>query len=141
MVDRISALVYILPMKRLTLLTLLLLATPAAAANSAKSFGGVGIDGAPWADGRIVVKQVIEGGPAHRAGIKVGDVITRIDGKPTEGSNFRDMVQYRLRGKAGTPVTLVIRRPGEIKRHTFTLIRRQLVIPPKKQPATVPVEP
>lgn len=128
-------------MKRLTLLLLLLIAVPATAANSARNFGGVGIDGAPWADGRIVVKQVVEGGPAHQAGIKVGDVITQIDGKPTEGSNFREMVQYRLRGKAGTPVTLVIRRPGEIKRHKFTLIRRQLVIPPQKQPATAPAKP
>ena len=102
------------------------------AAISSKNFGGVGIDGVPWADGRIVVKQLVAGGPAQLAGIRVGDVITHIDGKATEGSNFKEMVEYRLRGKAGTTVLIRIRRPGEIKPHTFKLVRRQLTIPPKK---------
>jgi C-terminal processing protease CtpA/Prc len=131
-VDRSASLVYIRPMKLVVILILLLLASPAVAANSSRNFGGIGIDGAPWADGRIVVKQVVVGGPAHLAGVKAGDVITHIDGKATEGSNFKEMVDYRLRGIAGTPVTIVVRRPGELKPYTFTLTRRQLVIPPKQ---------
>jgi len=131
-VDRSDSLVYIRPMKLMVILILLLLASPAVAANSSRNFGGIGIDGAPWADGRIVVKQVVVGGPAHLAGIKAGDVITHIDGKATEGSNFKEMVDYRLRGIAGTPVTIVVRRPGELKPYTFTLTRRQLVLPPKQ---------
>lgn len=99
------------------------------AAFYAKNFGGVGIDGAPWANGRIVVKQLVAGGPAQLAGIRVGDVITHIDGKATEGSNFREMVEHRLRGRAGTPVTIKLRRPGELKPYTFNLVRRQLAIP------------
>lgn len=102
------------------------------AAVSAKKFGGVGIDGAPWADGRIVVKQLVAGGPAHLAGIRVGDVITHVDGKATNGSNFREIVEYRLRGRTGTKVLIKIRRPGEIKPYTFTLVRRQLTIPPNQ---------
>lgn len=102
------------------------------AANSSKNFGGVGIDGAPWADGRIVVKQLVAGGPAEQAGIRVGDIITHIDGKATEGSNFKDMVEYRLRGRAGTAVLIRIRRPGETKPYNFKLVRRQLIIPPRK---------
>ena len=107
-------------------------ASLSSAAISSKNFGGVGIDGVPWADGRIVVKQLVVGGPAHLAGIRVGDVITHIDGKATEGSNFKEIVEYRLRGKAGTTVMIKIRRPGEIKPRNFTLVRRQLAIPPKK---------
>jgi C-terminal processing protease CtpA/Prc len=122
-------------------LLLLLLGSPSIAANSSKNFGGIGIDGAPWADGRIVVKQIVAGGPAHLAGIKVGDVITFIDGKPTEGSNFREMVDHRLRGVAGTPVTLKIRRPGSARLITFKLVRRQLVIPPKSAKKPLPPPP
>ncbi len=114
-------------------LFLLILSTHAIAANSAKKFGGIGIDGAPWADGRIVVKQLVAGGPAHLAGVKAGDIITFIDGKPTEGSNFREMVDHRLRGVDGTPVTIKIRRPGSSKLLTFNLVRKQLVIPPKSR--------
>jgi len=102
------------------------------AAVSAKNFGGVGIDGSAWADGRIVVKQIVVGGPAQLAGIKVGDIITHIDGKATEGSDFKEMVEYRLRGRAGTPVTIKIHRPGELKPYTFSLVRRQLTILPKQ---------
>lgn len=118
---------------RLLLLSILLLflACPAGAVNSANNFGGIGIDGIPWADGRIVVKQLVAGGPAHLAGLKVGDIITHIDGKETAGSNFREMVDHRLRGRAGTPVTIKVRRPGATKPLTFKLVRRQLILPAK----------
>jgi len=118
-------------MRILIFFILLLCSTATMAANSERNFGGIGIDGAPWADGRIVVKQVVAGGPAHLAGVKPGDIITHIDGKETEGSNFREMVDRRLRGRAGTPVTIKVRRPGEKKPLTFNLIRRQLVLPTK----------
>lgn len=133
LIDLHACLGYIPVMKVFLIAILLLLHTVSvgSAALQAKNFGGVGIDGAPWADGRIVVKQLVAGGPAQLAGIKVGDVITHIDGKATEGSDFKEMVEYRLRGKAGTPVVLKIRRPGELKPYTFTLVRRQLAIPPK----------
>lgn len=107
--------------------------TSAFAANSSRAFGGVGIDGAPWADGSIVVKQVVLGGPAEVAGIRPGDVITRIDGAPTLGSNFKEMVEHHLRGQAGTPVELKVRRPGNPKVLTFQLVRRQLAIPGKQR--------
>ena len=119
----------------LLLLPLLLLAGPGWGANSSRDFGGVGIDGVPRADGSIVVRQLVLGGPAQLAGIKAGDVITRIDGKTTLGSDFKDMVERRLRGKAGTPVALQVRRPGNPKPLSFRLIRRQLALPgvPKKE--------
>jgi C-terminal processing protease CtpA/Prc len=116
-------------MKLFAFLMILLSAAPATGANSPRNFGGIGIDGVPWADGRIVVKQLVTGGPAHLAGIKAGDIITHIDGKPTEGSDFRDMIDHRLRGRSGTPVTITIHRPGSGKPLTFKLIRRQMVLP------------
>lgn len=108
--------------------------SPSLAANSARNFGGVGIDGVPRADGQIVVRQLVVGGPAHLAGIQVGDIITHIDGKATRGSNFRQMVDYRLRGQAGTNVTLKIHRPDTSRPLTFTLTRRQLVAPAPQRP-------
>jgi C-terminal processing protease CtpA/Prc len=112
----------------ITLLIALLLPVGSLAGNSARNFGGVGIDGLPRADGQIVVKQLVTGGPAHLAGIKIGDVITHIDGKPTQGSDFRHMVEYRLRGRSGTKVQLNILRPGEKKPLRFILKRKQLVV-------------
>lgn len=119
------------------MLSVILVAGTAWGVNSSGNFGGVGIDGEPRADGTIVVKQLVAGGPAHLAGIKAGDVITQIDGTATQGSMFNDMVEHHLRGRAGTPVVLKVKRPGNPKTLIFKLVRRQLVTraPGKKQKA------
>lgn len=117
----------------LILIFLLFSVLPLQAANSARNFGGVGIDGVPSGDGEIVVRQLVIGGPAQQAGIQIGDIITHIDGKATKGSNFKQLVDYRLRGKAGTRVAISVRRPGEAKPRKLTLTRRQLVLPPKTE--------
>jgi len=123
-------------MKRIAVIILLVLLLPLAKArevNSASNFGGIGIDGAPWANGQIVVRQIVTSGPAHLAGLKIGDIITHIDGKPTMGSDFKEMVEHRLRGKAGTKVMIRVSRPGERKPLSFTLTRRQLVTPSSRK--------
>jgi len=118
-------------MKMLCILlaSLLLPAAAAWGAGTSGVFGGVGIDGVPRADGTIVVRQLVLGGPAHLAGIRAGDVITQIDGTPTVGSEFKFIVERRLRGRAGTPVLLKVRRPGHPQLLTFKLVRRQLALP------------
>lgn len=117
----------------LCILLLALQALPVLGANSERNFGGVGIDGVPLPDGRIRVGQIVSGGPAHQAGVRVGDVITHIDGKATQGSDFRVMVQKRLRGVAGSPVVIRVRRSGEDKPLSFRLVRRQIVVNPVKE--------
>ena len=98
------------------------------AAQAAARFGGVGIDGVPQSNGEILVRQLVAGGPAHLAGVKVGDIITQIDGTPTKGSNFATIVNQRLRGKVGSRVGLTVKRPGSEKPLRFTLTRRELVV-------------
>jgi len=110
------------------LICLLVAVVPVLAANSERNFGGVGIDGAALADGQIKVRQVVAGGPAHLAGVHVGDVITHIDSKATRGSNFQQMVHKRLRGVAGTPVVIKVHRQGSDKPLSFTLVRRQMIV-------------
>ena len=109
------------------------LISAAFAANSEKNFGGCGIDGVALPDGQIRVGQLVGGSPAHLAGIRIGDVITHIDGKATQGSDFRTMVQKRLRGVAGTQVVLKIKREGEEKPLTFKLTRRQMAVTQPKE--------
>jgi regulator of sigma E protease len=57
------------------------------------------------------VSQLVQGGAAERAGIQVGDVITSIDGQPIE--RFED-VQRLVRLNPGTPITIVVRRSGQL---------------------------
>jgi C-terminal processing protease CtpA/Prc len=111
------------------LFMLTLAAGPGYAVNSSANFGGVGIDGVPRADGTIVVRQLVEGGPAQLAGIRPGDIITQIDSTSTFGSDFKDMVEHHLRGRAGTPVLIKVSRPGTARPIIFRMIRRQLTLP------------
>lgn len=59
--------------------------------------------------GVLVVVGVGQGGPAERAGIAEGDVITAIDGKPVASRTFGDNIEA-IRGVVGTIVVLSMTR-------------------------------
>lgn len=83
-------------------------------------FGGVGMEVAVE-NGILKVISPIEGSPADIAGIKPGDFITKIDGKPTQGMVVYDAVKL-LRGPKGTNVTVTVAREGQESRD-ITLTR------------------
>ena len=113
----------------LVLLILILSHSLSFAEGPDRKFAGVGIDGVPLRDGEIQVRQLVSGGPAYRAGIRVGDVITHVDGKPTKGSNFKVMVDRQLRGREGSRVRLTVQRPGQLKPLQYNVTRRQMLAP------------
>jgi carboxyl-terminal processing protease len=57
----------------------------------------------------LVVIAPIEGSPAEKAGLEPGDVILEVDGSKLDGLT-PDEARDRVRGKAGTQVTLHIQR-------------------------------
>jgi carboxyl-terminal processing protease len=62
-------------------------------------------------DGQLTVISPIEGTPASRMGIRAGDVISTIEGEPTEPMTLNDAVQ-KLKGPKGTEVNITIMRVG-----------------------------
>ena len=82
-------------------------------------FTGIGIH-VTMRNNLVTVISPIEGTPAYRAGIKAGDKIIKVDGKPTE--DLRDAVK-RMRGPKGTTVVLTIFRKGKSEPMEFELIR------------------
>jgi carboxyl-terminal processing protease len=70
------------------------------------------------------VVRALEGSPAERAGLEPGDRIVEIDGWATTGATL-DAVVQRLRGAAGSSVTLVLDRAGA--RTTVSLTREIIV--------------
>jgi carboxyl-terminal processing protease len=84
-------------------------------------FGGVGIE-VTQEDGFIKVISPIDGTPASRAGIKSGDRIVGIDGASIAGLPLNDSID-KMRGAAGTKITLTIVREGEKKPFDVTLTR------------------
>jgi len=63
----------------------------------------------------IVILSVIQGSPAEAAGLKAHDSIFEIDGNPVDLQEGLNAVN-RIRGPAGSSVTLDIQSPGEPKR-------------------------
>src|SRR5687767_11761704 len=62
-------------------------------------------------DGDIVANTVFEGSPAHKVGVRRGDVIARIAGEDAKGWTSEQAV-VKLRGPKGTSVHVEIRRRG-----------------------------
>jgi carboxyl-terminal processing protease len=71
---------------------------------SGGNFGGIGVYIGQLKDGRIVVAP-IESMPAAKAGMKPGEVVDTVDGKPVRSLPIDD-VETMIRGEAGTVVHL-----------------------------------
>jgi carboxyl-terminal processing protease len=84
-------------------------------------FGGLGIE-VGMEDGFVKVISPIEDTPAHKAGIKPGDLIIKLDDTPVKGMTLNDAVK-RMRGKPNTQITLTISRKGEAQPIVVTITR------------------
>ncbi len=89
--------------------------------------GGIGlqVDALP---GGVTVSDLVDGGPAARAGVLVGDVVTDVDGLPVRGRT-PDQVMDLLGGRTGTAVALGLSRAGQPVRAVVT----------REQVRTIPV--
>jgi carboxyl-terminal processing protease len=85
------------------------------------TFGGLGIEITMMNDA-ITVVSPIEDTPAFIAGVKSGDQIIGIDGKSTKGFTLEEAV-HKLRGKAGTKVTITVRRKELEQPKDFVITR------------------
>ena len=87
-------------------------------------FVGVGIE-IGMEDGLVKVVSPIEGSPAFRAGLKSGDLITKIDDTAVKGLTLSEAVK-RMRGEAGTKVLLTIFRKDESRTFPVTINREEI---------------
>jgi len=89
-------------------------------------FGGIGIE-IGTEDGFIKVISPIDETPAARAGIRAGDLITKVDGDSTRGLTTTKAVD-KMRGTPGTKVRLEVFRKEDRSTQTFALTREQIKI-------------
>jgi carboxyl-terminal processing protease len=88
------------------------------------SYYGLGIT-VQSVEGNITVVSPFEGTPAHRLGIRAGDVISRIEEKDARGMGIDEAVK-QLRGPKGTAVRITIVRQGYDAPLEFTVIRDEI---------------
>lgn len=87
------------------------------------SFSGVGIEFRIEND-KIVVAEVISGGPGEKVGLIAGDRIIEVDGENVAGIGIdEEGVRSRLRGEKGSLVKIKVERDGLKEPLSFDIIR------------------
>jgi carboxyl-terminal processing protease len=87
-------------------------------------FGGVGIQ-VEQRDGKVVVISPIAGTPAEQAGVRRGDQLVKVDGKPLESPTLDKTVRL-IRGEPDTEVTVTMFRPSANREIDFKLQRKRI---------------
>lgn len=87
-------------------------------------FVGLGIE-VGMEDGYVKVISPIEDSPAYKAGLKAGDLITRLDSTPVKGMTLDEAVK-RMRGEPNTKITLTVARKDEDKPLMITITRQEI---------------
>ena len=87
-------------------------------------FVGVGIE-ITMEEGLVKVVSPIEGSPAFRAGLKPGDLITKVDDTAIKGLSLNDAVK-RMRGEPNTKVVLTVFRKDENRSFPVTIVREEI---------------
>lgn len=87
-------------------------------------YGGIGLV-VSEKDGAVVAVSPIDDTPAWRAGFRPKDQIVKIDDEVVVGKPLNDVVK-KLRGKAGTKVTVWIRRDGEDELIEMPMVREDI---------------
>jgi carboxyl-terminal processing protease len=85
---------------------------------------GVGMQVGPR-NNKVIVIAPFAGAPAYRAGIRPGDIIIAVDGKPTDSMNTSDVAEL-LKGPRGTTVKITVLREGSEKPMDFSIIRDEI---------------
>jgi carboxyl-terminal processing protease len=85
---------------------------------------GVGMTVGPR-NNKIIVIAPFAGTPAYRAGIRPGDVIIAVDGKPTDNMSTAEVADL-LKGPRNTNVRITIAREGLDKPLEFNVVRDEI---------------
>jgi len=85
---------------------------------------GVGMQVGPR-NNKVIVIAPFAGAPAYRAGIRPGDIIVSIDGKPTDNMTTSEVAD-KLKGPKGTTVHIAVMREGSTKPVEFAVMRDEI---------------
>jgi carboxyl-terminal processing protease len=98
--------------------------------QSEGKFGGVGIQVGYDRQNRGVLTVIspMVGTPAYEAGILAGDVILKIDGKPTESMRMAEAVDM-IQGDPGAKVVLTVVHEGSKEPLDVPIVRAVIVVP------------
>jgi len=94
--------------------------------STSGKYSGVGLE-VSTQNGAILVIAPIDDTPAQRAGIETGDEIVEIDGVSVRNDGLNAAIE-KMRGHAGTPVTIGVHRDSFDDPLTFHLTRQKIQV-------------
>jgi carboxyl-terminal processing protease len=87
-------------------------------------YSGVGMQVGPRNDKTVVVAP-FPGSPAYRVGLRPGDIIQAVDGRPTDGLTTAEVADM-LKGSRGTTVVIRVAREGSPEPLSFSIVREDI---------------
>lgn len=89
------------------------------------SYEGIGCTVATLEDGTISVIDMFEDSPSYKAGLKVGDIILKVDGESYEGKNSNDISNY-IKNSGKSKIVLTVKRDNEEKEISINLSKVEI---------------
>lgn len=89
------------------------------------SYEGIGCTVATLEDGTISVIDMFEDSPSYKAGLKVGDIILKVDGESYEGKNSNDISNY-IKNSGKSKIVLTVKRDSEEKDISINLSKVEI---------------
>lgn len=88
--------------------------------QNTEASGGIGEELDKF-EGKIIITEIYQDKPAHKAGLEPGDEIVKIDHETIEDKGFEiEDARNLLRGQAGAKVNVTVRRDGQLKEFAVT---------------------
>ena len=88
-------------------------------------YTGIGTEITMNENNEVVIYQPFAGSPAEKAGLKKGDIITKIDGESVKGKTSSDVSDI-IKGMSGSKVKITVNRDG--KEIEFDVTRETIVL-------------
>lgn len=89
-------------------------------------YGGIGVS-IGILNNKVKITEIMDGYPAQRQGLKVGDIIYEVDGFKVSVENY-DEVSPRVKGEPGTLLEIKVLRNNQNDTLTFKLIREEILL-------------
>lgn len=93
------------------------------------NYVGIGVSVAMDDNNLLTVAELFPNSPALSSGLKVGDKFVKVNGEDVTGITESSLIIKKIKGEAGTEVTIQVYRPDDAKYHDFTMKRQAINVP------------
>lgn len=95
--------------------------------SSEGEYSGIGVVFSQNIDTKIVTAIQVYDGPAKEAGVKVGDILYKVDGEDVSTDDLSNTVK-KIRGEENTTVELTVLRGSNVEEVTMEIERRKIQV-------------